>query len=402
MAILVKSEVRRQTVFQKTVKVLKVSKFSPIHQIKVCCLSSVVCLLLSVFCCLSSVHAERIKDIATFSGVRENELIGYGLVVGLNGTGDKDGTYIFQPFANMLNRMGINVNAADIKGKTKNIAAVIVTAKLPTMVKPGSKVDVQVSSIGDAKSLQGGTLLMTPLKGADGNVYAVAQGPVSIGGFVAGGAGAQAIKNHPNVGSVPNGAIVEKEVPVQLNDKNRLDLLLTVPDITTAKKTADRINMTLGGVFARAESPSVVSIKVPDIYASKVVDLMSKVELINVDVDAPARVVVNERTGTIVIGENVTISPIALAHGGLTIEIKTEYQVSQPPPLSPEKAETVVVPQKEVKAEEKKAALVEVKGATIGELAKALNALGVTPKDLIAILQAIKASGNLKAELVIM
>lgn len=365
-------------------------------------LYSVVWILLCVFFYVSPAHAERIKDIATFSGVRENELIGYGLVVGLNGTGDKDGTYIFQPFANMLNRMGINVNAADIKGKTKNIAAVIVTAKLPTMVKPGSKVDVQVSSIGDAKSLQGGTLLMTPLRGADGNVYAVAQGPVSIGGFVAGGAGAQAIKNHPNVGSVPNGAIVEREVPVQLNDKNRLDLLLTIPDITTAKKTADKINMTLGGVFAKAESPSVVSIKVPDVYANRVVDLMSKIELINVDVDAPARVVVNERTGTIVIGENVTISPIALAHGGLTIEIKTEYQVSQPLPLSPEKAETVVVPQKELKAEEKKAAIVEVRGATIGELAKALNALGVTPKDLIAILQAIKASGSLKAELVIM
>ncbi|MDI6729416.1 MAG: flagellar basal body P-ring protein FlgI, partial [Thermodesulfovibrionales bacterium] len=269
-------------------------------------LYSVICALLSVICILSSAHAERIKDIATFSGIRENELIGYGLVVGLNGTGDKDGTYIFQPFANMLTRMGISVNAADIKGKTKNIAAVIVTAKLPTMVKPGSKVDVQVSSIGDAKSLQGGTLLMAPLRGPDGNVYAVAQGPVSIGGFLAGGAGAQAIKNHPNVGTVPNGAIVEKEVPVQLNDKNRLDLLLTVQDITTAKKTADRINMGLGGVFARAEGPSVVSIKVPDAYANRVVDLMSKIELINVDVDVPARVVINEKTGTIVIGDNVT------------------------------------------------------------------------------------------------
>lgn len=362
----------------------------------------IVSLLLTLHVLRITASAERIKDIATFSGIRENELIGYGIVVGLNGTGDKDGTYIFQPFANMLTKMGISVNASDIKGKTKNIAAVIVTAKLPTMVKPGSKVDVQVSSIGDAKSLQGGTLLMAPLKGPDGNVYAVAQGPISIGGFVAGGAGAQAIKNHPNVGSVPNGAIVEKEVPVQLNDKNRLDLLLTVPDITTAKKTADRINLGLGGVFARPEGPSVVSIKVPDAYANRVVDLMSKIELMNVDVDMPARVVINERTGTIVIGDNVAISPIALAHGALTIEIKTEYQVSQPQPLAPEKAETVVTPQKEVKAEEKKASLVEVKGATIGELVKALNTLGVTPRDLVAILQAIKTSGSLKAELVIM
>ncbi len=360
-------------------------------------------LLFTVHCSLFTVvHAERIKDIAAFSGIRENELIGYGIVAGLNGTGDKIGTYIFQPFANMLTRMGISINAADLKGKTKNIAAVIVTAKLPTMVRPGSKVDVQVSSIGDAKSLQGGTLLMTPLKGPDGNVYAVAQGSVSIGGFVAGGTGAQAIKNHPNVGSVPNGAIVEKEVPVQLNDKHRLDLLLTVQDITTAKKIADGINGSLGGSFAKAEGPSVVSIKAPDVYANRVVELMSKIELINVDVDMPARVVINERTGTVVIGENVRINPIALAHGGLTIEIKVEYEVVQPPPFAPPSAETVIVPKVEMKAEEKKAPLVEVKGATIGELVKALNVLGVTPKDLVAILQAIKTSGSLRAELVIM
>ncbi|MCL4536534.1 MAG: flagellar basal body P-ring protein FlgI [Nitrospirae bacterium] len=360
-------------------------------------------LLFTVHCSLFTVvHAERIKDVASFSGIRENELIGYGIVAGLNGTGDKIGTYIFQPFANMLTRMGISINAADLKGKTKNIAAVIVTAKLPTMVRPGSKVDVQVSSIGDAKSLQGGTLLMTPLKGPDGNVYAVAQGSVSIGGFVAGGTGAQAIKNHPNVGSVPNGAIVEKEVPVQLNDKHRLDLLLTVQDITTAKKIADGINGSLGGSFAKAEGPSVVSIKAPDVYANRVVELMSKIELINVDVDMPARVVINERTGTVVIGENVRINPIALAHGGLTIEIKVEYEVVQPPPFAPPSAETVIVPKVEMKAEEKKAPLVEVKGATIGELVKALNVLGVTPKDLVAILQAIKTSGSLRAELVIM
>ncbi len=364
----------------------------------------IFCLLLfTIHCSLfTAVHAERIKDIAAFSGVRENELIGYGIVVGLNGTGDKDGTYIFQPFANMLTRMGVSINPADVKGKTKNIAAVIVTAKLPTMVRPGSKVDVQVSSIGDAKSLQGGTLLMTPLVGPDNNTYAVAQGAVSIGGFVAGGAGAQAIKNHPNVGTIPNGAIVEREVPVQLNGKNRLDLLLMAQDITTAKRVTEKINGRLGGAFAQAEGPSVVSIAVPDSFANRVVELMSVIELINVDVDMPARVVINERTGTIVVGENVVISPVALAHGGLTVEIKTEYQVSQPSPLAPPGAETVVVPQKEVKAEEKRATLTEVKGATIGQLVKALNALGVTPKDMVAILQAIKTAGSLKAELVIM
>ncbi len=348
------------------------------------------------------VHAERIKDIASFSGVRENELVGYGIVVGLNGTGDKDGTYIFQPFANMLTRMGVSVSPADIKGKTKNIAAVIVTAKLSTMIKPGSKVDVQVSSIGDAKSIQGGTLLMTPLKSYDNNVYAVAQGPISIGGFIAGGAGAQTIKNHPNVGTIPNGAIVEKEVPVQLNKKNRLDILLASQDITTSKRIADGINSQLGGTFAKAEGPSDISIMVPDAYAGRVIELMASIEQINVDIDAPARVVINERTGTVVIGENVSISPVALAHGGLTIEIKTDFQVSQPQPFAPAGAATVVVPKQALKVEEKKAALMDVKGATIGELVKALNALGVTPRDLVAILQAIKAAGSLKADLVLM
>jgi flagellar P-ring protein precursor FlgI len=361
-------------------------------------------LMLCVSCCLLSsvAYAERIKDIAHFSGVRENELIGYGIVVGLDGTGDKDGTYIFQPFANMLTKMGITVNAADVKGKTKNIAAVIVTAKLPTMVRPGSQVDVIVSSIGDAKSLQGGTLLMTPLKGPDSSVYAVAQGPLSIGGFSGGGAGAKSVKNHPNVGTIPNGAIVEKEVPVQLNKKNRLDVLLALQDLTTAKRIADKINETLEGNFARPEGPSVITVLVPDSYADRVVELMSRIELLSVNIDIPARVIVNERTGTVVIGENVTISPIALAHGGLTIEINTDFQVSQPQPLAPGKAETVVVPKKDVKVEEKKGFLMEVKGATIGALVKALNSLGVTPRDLVAILQAIKAAGGLKAELVLM
>ncbi len=369
------------------------------------CEAGAMAMLLTLLVALfatSDAGAERIKDIASFSGVRDNEIMGYGLVVGLNGTGDKDGTYIFQPFANMLNRMGINVSQADIKGKTKNIAAVIVTAKLPTMVRPGSAVDVQVSSIGDAKSLQGGTLLMAPMKGPDGNVYAVAQGPISIGGFSAGGGGTSTVKNHPNVGMIPNGAIVEKEVPVQLNRKSRLDLLLAAQDITTSKRIADKINDQFKSNIANAETPSMVAINVPQDYLGKVVDFMSRVELLDVAVDLPARVIINERTGTVVIGENVRISPIALAHGGLTIEIKTEFQVSQPQPFAPNKAETVVVPKEQVKAEEKKGYLMEVQGATIGELIKALNALGVTPRDLVAILQAIKAAGSLKAELVLM
>lgn len=357
---------------------------------------------LLMMCLVSSVYGERIKDIANFSGIRENEIVGYGIVVGLNGTGDKDGTYIFQPFANMLTKMGITVNPADIKGKTKNIAAVMVTARLQTMVKPGSKVDVQVSSIGDAKSLQGGTLILTPLKGPDGKVYALAQGPISIGGFLAGGTGAQAIKNHPNVGTIPNGAIVEAEVPVQLNKKDKIDLNLMTQDLTTAKATAERINSFLKGEYAKAESPSNISISVPEQYKNRVVELMASLETLEVKVDMPARVVVNERTGTVVIGDNVSISPVALSHGGLTIQIRSEPVISQPAPLAPGTAQTVVAQQTDVKVEEKKASMMEIKGATIGQLSKALNALGVTPKDLVAILQAIKASGALKANLIIM
>lgn len=347
-------------------------------------------------------YAERIKDIANWYGIRENQLIGYGLVVGLNGTGDKDGTYLYQPIANMLSRMGVTVNVKDLKGKVKNVAAVMVTAKLPTNVKTGTKIDVQVSSIGDAKSLQGGTLLLTPLTGPDGEVYAVAQGPISIGGFIAAGRAAQAVKNHQNVGYIPEGAIVEKTVPVNLMAKNELQLLLQFPDITTARNIAERINDRYKGEIAKAIDPSTVAILVPSAYRGNVLDFMAEVERIDVATDVPARVVVNERTGTVVIGANVRIAPTALAHGGLTITIKETPEVVQPPPLAPRGAQTEVVPRTELKAEEKQASLVEVQGSTVGELVKALNALGVTPKDLISILQALKTAGALKADLVLM
>lgn len=347
-------------------------------------------------------HAERIKDIASWSGIRENQLVGYGLVVGLNGTGDKDGTYLYQPIANMLSRMGITVNVKDLKGKIKNVAAVMVTAKLPTNVKPGTKIDVQVSSIGDAKSLQGGTLLLTPLTGPDGEVYALAQGPISIGGFIAAGRAAQTIKNHQNVGYITEGAIVEKTVPVNLNAKNELQLLLQFPDITTAKNIAERINDTFKAGIAKTSDPTTISINIPSTYRGNVVDFMAEVEKIEVSTDLPARVVINERTGTVVIGSQVKISPAALAHGGLTITIKETPEVIQPPPLAPRGATTETAPRTELKIEEKQASLVEVKGSTVEELVRALNALGVTPKDLISILQALKTSGALKADLVIM
>lgn len=355
-----------------------------------------------IFVFVNTASAERIKDIANWAGIRENQLVGYGLVVGLNGTGDKDGTYLYQPIANMLSRMGITVNVKDLKGKVKNVAAVMVTAKLPTNVKPGSKIDVQVSSIGDAKSLQGGTLLMTPLVGPDGEIYALAQGPVSIGGFIAAGRAAQAIKNHQNVGYIPEGAIVEKAVTVDIGAKNELQLLLQFPDIVTAQTVAERINQCFKLPLAKAIDPSTVVVYVPDKYRSKVIDFMAEVEKIEVITDEPARVVINERTGTIVIGSHVRISPVALSHGGLTITIKETPEVVQPPPFAPETAETRVVPRTELKVEEKQASLMEVRGSTVGELVKALNALGVTPKDLISILQALKTAGALKADLVIM
>ncbi|WP_353683449.1 flagellar basal body P-ring protein FlgI [Thermodesulfovibrio sp. 3907-1M] len=361
-----------------------------------------LCIIFLILFLVSTSFAERIKDIANWAGVRENQLVGYGLVVGLNGTGDKDGTYLYQPIANMLSRMGITINVKDLKGKVKNVAAVMVTAKLPTNVKPGAKIDVQVSSIGDAKSLQGGTLLMTPLTGPDGEVYALAQGPISIGGFIAAGRAAQTTKNHQNVGYIPEGAIVEKAVAVNLNAKSELQLLLQFPDITTARNIAEKINETFKAGIAKALDPGTVAVNVPPNYRGDVLDFMAEVEKVEVSTDLPARVVINERTGTVVIGSHVKITPVALAHGGLTITIKETPQVIQPPPLAPRGAETVTVPRTEVKAEEKQASLLEVQGSTVGELVKALNALGVTPKDLISILQALKTSGALKADLVIM
>lgn len=351
------------------------------------------------FSLFTEIRAERIKDIGSFEGVRENQLIGYGLVVGLEGTGDK-GISTMQSIANMLQRMGLTVKPNDVKAK--NTAAVIVTATLPPFPKPGLRVDALVSTIGDAKSLQGGTLLITPLRAADGNVYALAQGPVSIGGFIGGGGGARVQKNHSAAGRVPEGAIIEKDPPFTLGNNGNLRFFLHKPDFTTATAVAKKINETLLSEYAFTIDPSSIKIQIPPQYTNRVADFISQIESINVTVDVPARVVVNEKTGTIVIGENVKISPVAIAHGNLTIEVKTEYQVSQPPPFAPPSAETVVVPQQEVKVKEEKASLVQVSGVSLGEIVKALNALGVTPRDLISILQVLRKSGALKAEVEIM
>ncbi|HET6514388.1 MAG TPA: flagellar basal body P-ring protein FlgI [Thermodesulfovibrionales bacterium] len=344
-------------------------------------------------------YAERIKDIANFEGVRENQLIGYGLVVGLDGAGDK-GDATMQVIANMLKRMGITVNFKDIK--SKNAAAVMVTANLPAFPKPGLKIDALVSTIGDAKNVQGGTLLLTPLKGTDGKIYALAQGAVSIGGFTGGSGGTTVQKNHPTAGRVPEGAIVEKDLPFVLGNGGEIKIFLHKPDFATSMAIAKKINESFRFEYASTIDPSAVRLKIPPEYKGRTVELITSVEALDVQVDAPARVVINERTGTIVIGDKVRISPVAIAHGSLTIEVKTDFKVSQPSAFGPESSKTVVTPDKDVKVKEEKASLMEVSGVTLGEIVKALNALGVTPRDLMSILQSLKASGSLKADLEIM
>jgi flagellar P-ring protein precursor FlgI len=357
----------------------------------------ILCLLLiAVSCQLSaSVYAERIKDIASFEGVRDNQLIGYGLVVGLDASGDK-GKAAQQGIINMLNRMGLTIKANELK--SKNIAAVVVTAALPPFAKPGIKIDALVSTIGDAKSIQGGTLLLTPLKGPDGKVYGLAQGPVSIGGFAAEGAGAKSQKNHPSAGKVPGGVTIEKEPQFILGNGNDIRLFLHKADFTTADMVSRQINSLLNGNHAAAIDSSSVRLLIPSEYRDNIVGLITKIEMLDVKVDMPAKVVINERTGTIVIGENVTISPVAIAHGSISIEIRETPEVSQPLPFAPDKAETVTVPRTDITVQEQKGSLVQISGVTLGEIIKALNALGVTPRDLISIIQALKASGALKAE----
>ncbi len=344
-------------------------------------------------------HATRIKDIASFDGVRENQLIGYGLVVGLNGTGDSDQTkFPVQSLVNMLERMGITVNRTDIT--VKNVAAVMVTATLPPFAKQGTTIDITVSSVGDSKSLAGGELLMTPLRGADKQVYAVAQGEVLTNSFSYGGQGASAQKNHPTAGRVPNGALVERELPNVLAGRSSLRLDLHQPDFTTASRIAAVINNAFQASIASCSDPGSVNLEIPPSYAGKTVNFVADLEKLDVSPDIPARVVLNERTGTIVMGDNVRIATVAVSHGNLTLYIKETPQVSQPAPFS--SGQTKVVPRTSVKVKESEGGLAVVPaGANIGDVVKALNALGATPRDMISILQAIKAAGALQAELVV-
>ena len=360
----------------------------------------IITILLVTLLYASSAWSVRLKDIATFEGVRINQIQGYGLIVGLNGTGDKSGTtFTTQSLVNMLKRQGLQVSARAVR--VKNVAAVMVTADLPPFVKPGSRVDILLSSVGDATSLQGGTLLITPLTGLDGKIYAIAQGPVSIGGFAVGGAAAGVQKNHPTVGRISQGATVEREVPINWTNKKSITIKLSNPDFTTAMRVADLVNKRLGeAAGARPLDSATVAFNVPEIFRNNLAIMVASLENSEVKPASVARIVINERTGTIVIGENVRISTVAVAHGNLSIEIKESATVSQPPAFAPLTAETIVTPETEIRVTEEAKNLILLKaGPTIADLIRALNAIGVTPRDLIVIFQSIKSAGALHAEL---
>lgn len=337
-----------------------------------------------------------VKNIARLEGVRANQLVGYGLVVGLEGSGDSAQTqFTIQSITNMLSRFGVEVPANQVK--VKNVAAVMVTVDLPAFSRSGDRLDVTVSSMGDARTLQGGILLQTPLAGADGEVYAVAQGAVSIGGFAAGGKGASVTKNHPTAGRVPNGATVEKEVPMTVADEGYLTFALNRPDFGTAARMASAIESATGAKAA-AEDAGRVRVPIPDKYRSNPVPFVALVSDVPVQAESVSRIVINERTGTIVIGAGVRLSSVAVAHGGLTVSVSTDPYISQPEPLSPGK--TVTVPVKTVGATEDRASAVMIRaGESVEDLVKALNAIKATPRDIIAILQAIKQAGGLQGDL---
>lgn len=342
----------------------------------------------------------RIKDIVAFEGIRDNQLIGYGLVVGLNGTGDSIGNSPFteQSMIAMLERLGVNVRGENLN--TGNVAAVMVTATLPPFTNQGAKIDVNISSLGDAKSLQGGTLLVTPLMAADGDVYAVAQGSINIAGFSATGESASVIQNIPTAGRIPSGAIVEREIDFKMEDLQQVRLALRNPDFTTARRIAEAINGFASASLAKAENPASVVLKRPANYNGSIVDLITDVEQLPVQPDQIARVVIDERSGVIVMGSEVKISTVAISQANLTVKITETPQVSQPNPFS-EQGTTTVVPRTDIEINsgpDAKLAVVET-GVTLQDLVTGLNRLGVPPRDVISILQAIKAAGALHADI---
>jgi len=341
-------------------------------------------------------HSARIKDLATVSGMRKNQLVGYGLVVGLSGTGDQRGSdFTVQSIYNMLDKMGVRVDKATLK--PKNVAAVMVTAQMPVSSKAGSRLDVTVSSIGDSTSLLGGVLLVTPLKGIDGNIYAIAQGSVLVGGVSAQGAGASVSKNITTVGIVPGGGNIERSVPFAFNDQPDLTLSLRNPDFSTATRLAKRVNESLGQAMATAIDAGTIRLAVPPENQGNLAMLMASIENLDVTPDHRARVVVDEKTGTVVLGQNVQISPVAVTHGNLQIQIQESADVSQPLPFS--NGRTVVTPETNIAVNEENRKLKMIEGATLQELVEGLNALGATPRDLISVLRTLEASGALSADL---
>jgi len=356
-----------------------------------------------IFFISGSAEAARIKDLSGIKGVRSNQLIGFGLVIGLTKTGDSAVNVFFsiQAIASMLKKLGVTIPSDRIgQLQFKNIATVIVTADLPAFAKHGDSIDVTVSSLGDAKSLQGGTLLMTPLKGTDNNTYAVAQGPISIGGFSVQGAARGVQKNHLTVGRISNGALVEKEIKSNFNIKDEIILALKKTDFTTASRITKAINNDMKDEVATMVDGRTVRIQIPKFYMNNASDLVTKIESIEVAPDTEAKVIIDERTGTVVMGENVRISSVAVAHGALFVQIKEEPVVSQPPALASETAETVVLPRTRISVGEGEDKLLVIpKSVSLGDVVQGLNSIGVTPRDLIAILQAIKSSGALHARL---
>jgi flagellar P-ring protein precursor FlgI len=353
---------------------------------------------LALFLAAASVlPAARLKDLVTIEGVRDNQLIGYGLVVGLAGTGDRRQTmFSAQSLTNMLERMGVSVPPSAIR--VNNTAAVMVTATLPPFAQPGSRLDITAAAIGDCSNLQGGILVLTSLRGADGQVYAIAQGPVMTGGFSAGKSGNSQTVNHPTVGRAPAGGIVERPAP-SVAPKGIIRLQLRQSDFTTSARIVEAVNKSFQNeaATARAENSGVVSVSVPPAYSSRTIEFISALENLAVEADRSARVVINERTGTIVLGKDVRVAPVAILHGNLSVEIQTTMNVSQPTALA--QGTTQVVPETRTTAQEEKARNVILKnGATVEELVRALAAIGSTPRDVIAILQNLRSAGALEAE----
>jgi flagellar P-ring protein precursor FlgI len=347
-----------------------------------------------------STHADaaRVKDIASIYGVRDNAVFGYGLVTGLNRTGDsRRNEATIRSLANRLQGLGVTLQTQDII--SRNVAVVMVTARVPSSARPGHMLSVEVSSSGDAKSLEGGVLQLTPLYAADGRAYCSSQGPIVIGGFSAEAGGESTRKNHPTTGRIPRGATVELHNPqrLDLSTEEHIDWLIHDPDFTTAKRMADAINESLGVKLAKAHDDGMVRMQIPKTEDSTAIDVLAQIELVELQIDAPARVVVNERTGTVVMGANVQVSPVAVAHGGLTIEVQRDTRVSQPGALSA--GDTVVTRDTSIVAEEESGRLTMLEGVTIGQLVAALNSMGVKPRDLIQILLTIKAAGALQAEI---